>query len=479
MKFFWKLFCSIIIITALTLSAGGYFLIRSQFQLSLEQEISMAYAENDILWQFMDRELQNLNTSAPLGTQISDLAGNITVNVSGSKMAFSVSDEDGTLLYSSNGLSGRSSVYQYISPDTRGYEIYSDQDRNYIHTVRAVSVQEQPFYFENFRDITYLFDAKKSQYTSFAFLMAVLFTAVGLATFLVCSILLAPLKKLSSAARQMADGNLVQHFQIKSHDEIGELAKDFEHMSLHLSEMVSELKEYSSRQQDFVNNFSHELKTPLTSIIGYSDMLRSREMSPERTAACANYIFTEGKRLESLSRKLMDMIVLEKQNFSFRHVSMKQFLEQIGEEFSPVFANQNITFTVTAEDIGVNLEPDLMKTVFFNLLDNARKAVDDHGLITLTGVCLPNGLYRIAVKDNGKGISSEDLPKVTEAFYMADKSRARAQGGAGLGLTLSSRIMSVHHGKMKITCPKKGGTCVYIYLPLPQLTIKKGEHNEA
>lgn len=480
MKFFWKLFCSIIIITALTCSVGGYFLIRSQFQMSLEREISMAYVENDILWQFMDRELQNLNTSAPVGSQISALASNITINTSGGKMAFTVSDGEGLLLYSNSGLSGSASVYKGILPNTRGYEIYSDKEDYYIHMVRAAAVQEQPFFLENFREITYLFDAKKSQHTFFAFLMIILFAAVGLMTFLVCSMLLSPLKKLSAATRQMANGKFGQHFHVKSQDEIGELAQDFEQMSLQLDDMVNKLKDYSLRQRDFVNNFSHELKTPLTSIIGYADMLRSKNMTPERSAACANYIFTEGKRLEALSKKLMEMIVLEKQDFPLRPVSMKQFLEQIGEEFKPVYAELGISFTVTAQEAVAQLEPDLMKTVLFNLLDNARKAVDGKGAIILGGTCLTGNIYCIFVKDDGKGIPSEDIPKVTEAFYMADKSRARAQGGAGLGLALSSRIISIHHGRMEITCPEEGGTCISLYLNAsPSIALStKGEHHE-
>lgn len=480
MKFFWKLFCSIIIITVLTCSAGGYFLIRSQFRMSMEREISTAYAENDILWQFMDRELQSLDVSEPVGTQIASLAGNITVDTSGGKMAFSVSDGSGKRLYSNSGLSGSASVYTSISPNTRGYEIWRNEGRYYIHMVRAAAIQEQPYYLENFREITYLFEARKSQYTSFAFLMVVLSAAVGLVTFFICSMLLSPLKRLSAATKQMGDGKFEQHFRIKSQDEIGELAADFERMSLRINSMVNELKEYSDRQKDFVNNFSHELKTPLTSIVGYADMLRSKSQSPEKTAAYASYIFSEGKRLEALSQKLMDMIVLEKQEFTLRPVPMKPFLEQIGEEFEPVFGSQGIRFTFAADKRIVKLEPDLMKTVIYNLLDNARKAVRENGAIMLKGTAQPDGLYRITVRDNGKGIPKEDLPRVTEAFYMADKSRARAQGGAGLGLTLSSRIITVHKGRIEISCPKEGGTCVSLYLKsVPAAAVgRKGAKNE-
>lgn len=481
MRFFWKIFCSIIIITALTCSMGGYYLIRSQFRMSLEREIDAAYAENDILWQFMDRELQGLDASKPVVSQVSSIAGNITVSTSGGKMPFSVSDGNGRILYGNSRLSGRKEVYKSISPNMRGYEIYHEKDNYYIHIIRAAAIWEQPFYLENFREITDLFEARESQYTSFALLMVILSLAVGIVTFIVCSMLLSPLKRLSTATKQMAAGKFEQHFCIKSQDEIGELAADFEQMSQRIDQMVNELKEYSNRQQDFVNNFSHELKTPLTSIVGYSDMLRSKSMPPEKTAVYANYIFHEGKRLEALSQKLMNMIVLENQDFVLCPIPMKPFLEQIREEFVSVFAGQGITFTCTADKGIIKLDPDLIKTVIINILDNARKAVGEKGTIILSGTAGPDGMYCITVKDDGNGILAEDLPRVTEAFYMADKSRARAQGGAGLGLALSSRIIAIHKGEMKITCPKEGGTCVSLYLKsvLAATDCRKGEKNES
>ncbi|KMZ55573.1 sensor histidine kinase [Dorea sp. D27] len=382
MKFFWKIFCSTIIITAFTCSAGGYYLIRSQFHLSLDREIAAAYSENAILWQIMDEELKDLTS---MKEEVPDIADNITVNVSGGSIPFAV-------------------------------------------------------------------------------MLCVLFAGVGLVSFIVSSLLLSPLKKLSSATKQMADGSFRQQLNISRNDEVGELASDFEQMSVKLEEMVNELKEYSRRQKDFVDNFSHELKTPLTSIIGYADMIRSKEMEPERRMACADYIYTEGKRLEMLSLKLMDLIVLEKQDFTFRPVHMREFLGQVADAFSPVVSGSGISFSARIQDTALRVEPDLMKTVCMNLLDNARKAVDYEGSIVLTGRKIPNGAYCISVEDNGKGIPKEEISRITEAFYMVDKSRARAQGGAGMGLALCSRIIELHRGRMKFVSRVGRGTRVSVYL---------------
>lgn len=464
MKLFWKIFCSTVIIAAITCSVGGYFLIHSQFMSSLEREVDAAYTENDILCQTTGRELQSLDAFSSVREQVPSIAEGITLNISEGKIAYCISDKEGNTLYRNCQLEGSRDIFSEITEGRRGYEIYKNKEQYYVHAVRPANVQGEVLFLENFRDITALFNTKKEQYTTFVIVMAALFAGVGLVTFFISSLLLSPLKKLSLAVKQMAGGTFGQQLHIKSHDEIGQLASDFEQMSAKLDEMVNELKEYSRRQQDFVDNFSHELKTPLTSIIGYADMLRSKKMEPKRTAACANYIFTEGKRLESLSRKLMDMIVLEKQDFEFRPVHIEKFLNEMREILAPALQKQGIVFYVKAESEIVSIEPDLMKTVLINLLDNARKAVEEDGVIALTGRKLLDGAYCITVEDNGKGIPKEELSKITEAFYMVDKSRARAQGGAGLGLALCSKIIELHHGKLEFASREGRGMSVSIYL---------------
>lgn len=104
-----------------------------------------------------------------------------------------------------------------------------------------------------------------------------------------------------------------------------------------------------------------------------------------------------------------------------------------------------------------------MESVFLNLLDNARKAVDTEGAILLEGAPVSGG-YRVQVADNGRGIAPEDLSRITEPFYMADKSRARAQGGAGLGLTVCQRIVALHGGRLEFESTAGRGTRVSVYL---------------
>lgn len=130
----------------------------------------------------------------------------------------------------------------------------------------------------------------------------------------------------------------------------------------------------------------------------------------------------------------------------------------------PVLEKENISLEVAVEDAMLCVEPDLIKTVLLNLLDNGRKAIDKAGKLQLIGKIETEG-YCFFVRDNGKGMASEELTRITEAFYMVDKSRARKQGGAGLGLSICAEIVKCHYGTLKFESIPEKGTCVSVYLP--------------
>lgn len=464
MKFFWKIFYSIIIIASITCSVGSYYLINSQFQYSLEREISTAYDENDILRYSSNRELINIDLLVPEQNQVSKIAKAITVNTSKGRIKFCISDKEGNRIYNDTELTGTLEIFKKLSDKTKAYTIYQEDEKYYIQTIGPIYILDDFLFLENFRDITFLFQAKQKQYQTFTTLMLVLFIGMGIVTFIVSNFLLKPLKKLSFATKQIAGGKFSQRLNINTKDEFGQLASDFDQMAEQLENMVDELKISSRRQQDFVNSFSHELKTPLTSMIGYADMLRSKRMESERVIRCANYIFTEGKRLEALTFKLMDIIILEKQTFSMQDILASEFFKQIQNIFMPIFSKEHIKFCIEADECDLLIETDLMKTVCMNLLDNSRKAIEEGGEIIFSGTLQSDGGYIISIKDNGKGIPESELSKITEAFYMVDKSRARAQGGAGLGLTICSKIISIHNGQMIFQSTEGEGTCVSILL---------------
>lgn len=272
------------------------------------------------------------------------------------------------------------------------------------------------------------------------------------------------------ATQKFANGDFIEDIPIQSQDEIGQLTYDFNTMSKRLRTSMKELQDSVERQEIFVGNFAHELKTPLTSIIGYGDMLRSRQLSNEQIVNYAHLIVQEGKRLENMSMKLMDLIVLKKQDFTMYHISAITFFELIKNTLKPIMAQAQIHFMVDIEESDLWIEPDLMQTVFFNLLDNARKSVNQSGEISLIGKNHSNQ-YIVQVIDNGYGIHHKDLDKIKQAFYMADKSYSRSAGGAGLGLAITDEIIKLHRASLTIESTPDIGTTVTVCL-------KRGENDE-
>ena len=207
--------------------------------------------------------------------------------------------------------------------------------------------------------------------------------------------------------------------------------------------------------------FAHELKTPLTSIIGYADMLRSRKLDEEKSFLSANYIYTEGKRLEAMSIRLLDIMVTRHGQAQFQEVQAESLFQYLQAMFR---TNEDMNFVYTFEEGIVWAESNLIITVLINLMDNAVKASEPGSTIEVKGMVREKG-YLFQVKDYGMGIAEEEIQKITKAFYMVDKSRARERNGAGLGLALCAEILSLHHSSLSIESKLGEGTCIGFLLP--------------
>ena len=219
----------------------------------------------------------------------------------------------------------------------------------------------------------------------------------------------------------------------------------------------------AERRRQRAEELEGELKTPLTAIIGYADMLRSREMSPKNRFTAAGYIFSEGKRLEALSLKLMEIIVSGKQGIERRRFDAPYFIREVAAVTVPSLAADGMTLDMRWEPGEVEIEPDLFKTLMINLIDNARKASRKGQTVELFGKREEGG-YAFYVRDHGRGMKKEDLSRITEPFYMIDKSRSRAQNGAGLGLALCQRIAELHGTALEYESEPGQGTTVRVYL---------------
>lgn len=243
---------------------------------------------------------------------------------------------------------------------------------------------------------------------------------------------------------------------IYSDDEIGQLSKKFDIMAEAIDNRVLELTNIARQREDFVANFTHEVKTPLTSIIGYADMLRSKDMDKENMLIATNYIFDEGKRLENMSSKLFDILLLGREAVNKKSIYAKDLIDDIEMSVVPMLKIYDIALETNIDNQILLIDKDLIKTVFINIIDNARKASHNNSIIFINGYKKENK-YIYEIIDEGIGFPKEEISKVTEAFYMVDKSRSRSEGGAGLGLSLALTIIDLHSGSLDIKSEQKKG----------------------
>lgn len=160
-------------------------------------------------------------------------------------------------------------------------------------------------------DVTETYTVRQTQQRAYHTTFVILIVIGAAVSWLTSYLLTRPLGTLSRASRELARGNLGYRATVRSRDEVGQLAADFNRMAGQLERNVNRIQETMALQERFMADFSHEMKTPMTSIIGYADLLRSQVLTPDEQMDAANYIFSEGKRLEALGLKLLDMLSLD------------------------------------------------------------------------------------------------------------------------------------------------------------------------
>ena len=462
MSLSWKIFFSTLVITILTFSIGGYILISSSFQAALNREILAARDENKLL-RYAFRSAGATASGAGSGG-LEAIADSIISNSAGDQLMIRIWDENHQVIRQSGDVNFGAGLLGKMTDDSRIHTIVEQDGAYYVQTVSAAQAQRNKVYLESFHDITPVFSDRQNLFGIYRRLILFLAGLNGVLIFVVSFWTAYPIRKLSRATRKIAQGRYDNRVEVNTSDELGLLANDFNEMAESLENKIQDLEAAAARQRDFVGSFAHEAKTPLTSIIGYGDMLRSQQLGEEERMLAADYIFSEGKRLESLSLKLLELIVLQNQEFPMRKQRMKQLFNRIYGVIYPMLRDTEIQFSWEAPDEVILIEPDLMVTLILNLIDNARKSINGPGRILLTGARMSRDRYIIAVEDDGKGIPEEEISRITEAFYMVDKSRARAKGGAGLGLAICNEIVKLHGGEMRFDSRLGEGTKVTLNL---------------
>ena len=290
--------------------------------------------------------------------------------------------------------------------------------------------------------------------------------------------LLRPLAALDESARRVAGGRYDERLAVRGRDELAGLARDMNAMAAAVQQRVEQLERVAEDRRVFIGNLAHEMKTPLTSILGFADLLYLQKEVPEaQRVEYAQVISQEAKRLQSLSGKLLELITLGSAQLELAPASLREVAAEVELSLRPVMVQSELRLECSCPDLTLDMDRELFKSLLYNLLDNGRKASETGGRLELTAR-EAEGQAEILVRDYGRGIPREELDKVCQPFYMVDKSRSRRAGGAGLGLALCREIVSVHGGAMELDSSPGEGTLVTLRFPLSQSTEGGGGHAE-
>lgn len=482
MRLFTKIFLFGVLVFGLAFSASGYFLLHYSLESSLAREADFALKQYqydkftvqsamltttvitvslDFSNQYRQDDFQAFSIWEPLSEEYisleeysaEDLFSALASELSVPAAFFA---EDYSPLYS--GIQGLEPGFlDSLTENAHVWQYCKNGESASILVGSILQWDGQSIYFVTQWDISKTLQQQETLRQYFLRCYLIVMAAGMVLLILLSAFLTRPLNRMSRVARRMADGDYRERLSMTGRDEIGELSASFNQMAEAVEDKIGELARAAREKEDFVANFAHELKTPLTSIIGYADTIYQKELSREEIRRASWHIWNEGMRLESLSLKLMELTVLGRQDFSLTELPADELLRDVGEGFAPLYREKQIHFQIQAEPAYVLADYDLLKTLLINLTDNSIKAGATR--IEMLGQKNENK-YRICVRDNGCGMEQEELSRITEAFYMVDKARSRKQHGAGLGLALAEQVARLHGDKLTFESRVGAGTAV-------------------
>lgn len=311
------------------------------------------------------------------------------------------------------------------------------------------------------QDISGLYQDMKGQMVFGLWILAAAAAVAMLLIFLLTRRILRPLRELQRAATDISEGDLGRRANVRTKDEIGVVARAFNRMAERIESQVTELSRVSEQRRQMLGSLTHELKTPMTSIIGYSDTLLHVNVKKEHRERALWHIKEQCSRLERLSSKLMNLMGLyENDSISMEEISMEALFARVAQMEKYHLEQMGMTLEVTCSMGNRRVDRDLFESLLINLIDNGAKASRPGDKIVLEG----EG-NRITVRDQGCGIPKEEIGRVTEAFYMVDKARSRKAGGCGLGLALCVMIARLHGSGLEIESRVGRGTAVSVIFP--------------
>ena len=468
MKFAVKIAAATMALLCVTLGAGGAHSVRQNFAAARAAALNSCAAEHRNLCFSMETALadgRDAQSDAPLASPaIAAAAQELTGPERENAPMLAALTQEGSVLWATLPVQvPYAEVRRAMDAGETGAVYCRADGRYWLLMATPLQGQARPLWLAQAWDVSHLFTERDRQVRQQLLLSAAALAAAGAAAAAVSVWLTRPLRALDEAARALAAGDGHARAQVASGDELESLGESFNRMADAIGGQMEALRAESARQKRFVAAFSHELKTPMTTLLGYASMLRQGQLAPQAQQTAAGHLYREAARLEALSGQLLRLMGLEAGGCALEETSLPAVLHAAADSLPDLPAQLCLACPRDARALA---NAPLLIDLVRNLVLNAAAAAPCDGKVR-AGCTEESAAWTLWVEDKGRGIPAEALAHVTEPFYRVDAGRARSAGGAGLGLALCRQIAQAHGSELHIESRAGRGTRVWLTLKKP------------
>lgn len=473
MKLWQKIFLSSLSLVIVAINVISVMLVNNSHRLLIEREQSHAINEYEFFAASVANSVIYERLKAGkimLGeTEVEQIAADAIRNLAQSHSGSALYNSSNQLVECENfdDLEALPAYGEYLSSldvsDGNYYlKVFANGDKYLMTVFSSLTLEGKSYTAVTSSDISEIYQLRSRQTDTVRQISIITAGVISLILLISVIVLLRPLSRINIYTKAIADGNYNIRIKCRGSRELRELSENMNAMADSIESNAARLEKIAEDRQTFIANLAHEMKTPLTSILGFADLLKiKKNVSDKERSEYAGVIVEETKRLRSLSGKLMELITIGSTESEKKPVSLQKMIDETGAALTPLLNKNSVTLLCHTEEITINADEELFKSLLYNLIENAVKASLIGEQIKLDASMHGENAV-ISIQDNGIGMKSEDIKRVFEPFYMVDKSRSRKAGGAGLGLALCAKIAELHGASLSIESEPGRGTTVYI-----------------
>lgn len=467
MKFWQKLFLYTLILFMLAFDAGAYILTTQAYDFNRKREAENGIREQSVILSSVTGKIRSVETiyadAATSKERLDAILSPLADYYAPQGVLLALYNEDS--LICSNIPAVDDGLLQLPDADhKRTLEAMLDGKRYLLVSSALPDYPHLTLVYA--RDISQA-DAFRREISKIFLLVTVSVTILlGAAIYLLLRHLTRPIDALNQMTAEIAGGAYDKRVALHRTDEFASLEKNFNLMADSVEQNIAHLARAAEDRQQFIDDLTHEMKTPMTSILGYTDYLQNAKATEEERQIAAAHLHDAALRLKNLSDKLLDLAFLRGEAITQNEITQKKvnipaLFSALTDAMQPLLAGRDLSLHTDATLTELQGDEILLLSMLTNLVENAAKASSPGDTITVRA-------YRedvpvLEVSDMGHGMMPEEIARITAPFYRVDKSRSRQYGGVGLGLSIVSQIAALHHGQLSITSAPGAGTTVRIF----------------